>query len=187
MKDGNMNLKKSTVISLLLLVFASAAISSAVGQSPQEEMRIVYYHGEAHGGLVVEVEAPYQVYPGENLNLTVKVRAPIVVIPVLYVQLNISGLLDEGNETLLKNIALRDLGPVDLALNETYQHTYEIEMPGGVSPGLVYGSILCEWTCYGLPAKVPPTGFGVTIVGNREYEELCEDYQELNQTYQSLH
>ena len=167
-------------------MFASTAISSAVGQPPQEETRIVYYHGEEHGGLAVEVEAPCQVYPREKMNLTINVRAPVVVITALYAQLNISGLLDEGNETLLTNIALRDLGPVDLALNETYQQTYEIEMPGGVSPGLVYGSILCEWTCYGLPAKVPPTDFGVTIVGNKEYEELCSEYQELNQTYQSL-
>lgn len=186
MKGGNRSFKKSTFISILLLVFASTAISSAVGQSPQEETQIVYYHGEEHGGLAVEVEAPLQVYPGETINLTVEVRAAVVMIPVLYVQLNISGLLSERNETLLRNIAIRDFERVDLAFNETYQYPFEIEMPGEVSPGLIYGSILCEWTCFGLPAKVASTGFGVTIVGNKEYEELRSDYQELNQNYQSL-
>ncbi|UCF59216.1 MAG: hypothetical protein JSV15_02040, partial [Candidatus Bathyarchaeota archaeon] len=65
-----MNLEKSIIPLFLLTVFVLTVTSSAVGQSTQEETRTVYYHGEEQGGLIVDVEAPYQAYPGEKINLT---------------------------------------------------------------------------------------------------------------------
>jgi hypothetical protein len=180
-----MNFKKSMTLFFLLSVFALTVISGAVGQSTQVETRTVYYHGQEHGGLIVEVEAPYQVYPSEKINLTVKVRA-WTEIYVLYMHLNISGLMNERNETLLTSIAISDLEHVDLVFNETCQYVYEISIPVEISPGLTYGSISYEWTCWGIPAKVSPTGFPVTYVRNKEYEELHNDYQILNSTYWSL-
>lgn len=181
-----MNFKKSISLFFLLSVFALTVISGAVGQSTQEETRPVYYHGEEHGGLLVEVEAPYQVYPSEKMNLTVKVRACTEPIYVLCMHLNISGLMNERNETLLRSIAISDLEHVDLVFNETCQFIYEISIPADISPGLTYGSISYEWTCWGMPVKVSLTGFPVTYVRNKEYEELHSDYQILNSTYWSL-
>lgn len=181
-----MNFKKSIIPFFLLSVFALTVISGAVGQSTQEETRTVYYHGEEHGGLLVEVEAPYHVYPGEKINVTVKVRACTERIYVLYMRLNISGLMNERNETLLRSIAISDLEPIDLVFNETYQYTYEILIPAEISPGLTYGNIWYEWTCWGVPTEISPTGFPVTYVRNKEYEELRNDYQALNSTYWSL-
>ena len=179
-----MNFGKSLPSFFLISVFVLAVIPSALGQSIQEETLTVYYHGEEHGGLVVEVEAPYHVYPSEKMNLTVKVRAVIKQIRVSQMSLNISGLLNERNETLLSSITL--LEGVDLTLNETYQYTYEIATPDNISPGLTLGSISYEWTLMGIPAEVPPAAFMATYVRNKEYEELLNDYQELNLTYLSL-
>ena len=180
-----MNFKRSMTLFFLLSVFAPAVISGAVGPSTQVETRVVYYHGQEHGGLVVEVEAPYQAYPTEKINLTVKVRA-VTEMCVLYMHLNVSGLVGERNETLLGSIAISDLEGVDLVSNETRQYTYEILIPAEVSPGLTYGSISYEWTCWGIPAKVSPAGFPVTYIRNKEFEELYSNYQMLNSTYWSL-
>jgi hypothetical protein len=180
-----MNFKKSITLFFLLSVFPLSVISGAVGESTQGETRTVYYHGQEHGGLIVKVEAPYQVYPSEKINLTVKVRA-VTEMYVLYVHLNISGLVGERNVTLLRSIAISNLEGVDLVFNETRQYVYEISIPAEISPGLTYGSISYEWTCWGMLAKVSPTGFPVTYVRNKEYEELHNDYQILNSTYWSL-
>ncbi|TET19474.1 hypothetical protein E3J74_06230 [Candidatus Bathyarchaeota archaeon] len=181
-----MNLKKSIISLFLLSVFALTVTSSVVGQSTQEEKRTVYYHGEEQGGLIVEVEAPYQVYPGEKINVTVKVRACTQRIYVLYMRLNISGHINERNETLIGSIAISDLERFDLVFNETYQYPYEILIPAEISPGPTYGSICYEWTCWDVPTEISPSGFPVTYVKNREYEELRNDYQVLNSTYWSL-
>ena len=90
------------------------------------------------------------------------------------------------NETLLRSIAISGLERVDLVSNETRQYVYEISIPAEISPGLTYGSISYEWTCWGMSLKVSPTGFPVTYVRNKEYEELRDDYQALNLTYWSL-
>lgn len=186
LRGGNVNFKKSISLFLLLSVFVLTVTSGAVGQSTQGETRTVYYHGEEHGGLVVEVEAPYHVYPSEKMNLTVKVRAVTERIYVLCMHLNISGLMNERNETLLRSIAISNLEHVDLAFNETHQYIYEITIPAEISPGLTYGSISYEWTCWGMPTDISPTGFPVTYVRNKEYEELRNDYQILNSTYWSF-
>ena len=180
-----MNLKKSIIPLFLLLVFVPTVTSGAVGQSTQEETRTAYYHGEEQGGLIVDVEAPYQAYPGEKMNLTVRIKA-CTEICVLYMHLNISGLMNEKNYTLLRSITISDLEDVDLAFDEPRQYPYEVLIPAEISPGLTYGSISYEWTCWGMPVNVPPTGFPVTNVRNREYEELRDDYQVLNSTYWSL-
>ena len=180
-----MNLKKSIIPLFLLSVFALTVTSGAVGQSTQEETRTVYYHGEEQGGLIIDVEAPYQTYPSEKINLTVKVRA-CTEICVLYMHLNISGLMNEKNDTLLRSITISDLEGVDLVFNETRQYTYDILIPAEISPGLTYGNIWYEWTFWGTSKEISPTGFPVTYVRNREYEELRNDYQVLNSTYWSL-
>lgn len=180
-----MNLKKSIISLFLLSVFVLTVTSSVVGQSTQEEKRTVYYHGEEQGGLIVDVEAPYQAYPNEKIDLTVKVRA-CTDICVLYMHLNISGLINEKNETLLGSFTISDLEDVELVFNETRQYTYEILIPAEISPGLIYGNISYEWTFWGTSKEISPTGFPVTYVRNKEYEELRNDYQVLNSTYWSL-
>ncbi|UCF59013.1 MAG: hypothetical protein JSV15_00885 [Candidatus Bathyarchaeota archaeon] len=180
-----MNLKKSIIPLFLLSVFVLTVTSGAVGQSTQEETRTVYYHGEEEGGLIVDVEAPYQTYSGEKINLTVKVRA-CTEICVLYMHLNISGLINEKNETLLRSITISELEGVDLARDETHQYPYDILIPAEISPGLTYGNIWYEWTFWGTSEEISPTGFPVTYVRNRDYEELRNDYQVLNSTYRSL-
>jgi len=186
LRGGNVNFKKSISLFLLLSVFALTVTSGTAGQSTQEETRTVYYHGEEQGGLMVKVEAPYQAYPDEKINLTVEVRACTQRIYVLYMRLNISGLINERNETLLGSIAISDLEQFDLVFNKTYQYSYEILIPAEISPGPTYGSICYEWTCWDVPTEISPSGFPVTYVKNREYEELRNDYQVLNSTYWSL-
>lgn len=178
-RGGNVNFGKSFPPFFLMSVFALAVIPNVLGQSIQEETWTVYYDGEEHGGLMVEVEAPHYVYPGEKMNLTIKVRTIIEQIHVSHMSLNISGLANERNETLIGSIRL-----FDLPLNEIF--TYEITVPDDISPGITLGSISYEWTLWGIPAEVPTTAFMATYVRNREYEELSNDYHELNLTYLSL-
>jgi hypothetical protein len=186
LRGGNVNFKKSISLFLLLSVFALTVTSGAVGQSTQEETRTVYYHGEEQGGLMVKVEAPYQAHPGGKINLTVVVKACTQHIYILYMRLNISGLINERNETLLRSIVISDLEGVDLAFDETRQYPYEMLIPAEISPGLTYGSISYEWTFWGTSKEISPSGFPVTYVRNMEYEELRDDYQVLNSTYWSL-
>jgi hypothetical protein len=59
-------------------------------------------------------------------------------------------------------------------------------LPNDTSPGLTYGIVSCKWELDGGTENIPPSGFIVTYVKNKELERLQEQYAELNATYQSL-
>ncbi len=179
-----MSFRKSLPSFLFIVILALPVFPCVLGLSIDEELWIVYHHGVDHGGLEVIVEATPYIYPGETMSLNVTVRAGLMPVHISQMNLNISGLADERNVTLLGSSILFE-GLV-LGTNETGQHNYELTVPDNISPGATLGSISYEWTVMGLPADVPTTAFIGTYVRNKEFAELRDSYQELNQTYTSL-
>jgi len=178
-----MNCKK-LIISVFMLAMLSLTITySAVAGSTSEETRTVY-HLE-YGGLIVEVDAPYKADPGENINITVRINAPLGKVNVNYIALNIYGLKHETNETLLGSIRITDLEGA-YASNETREYIYEITLLEDISPGSTYGTLSYEWDFTDIRLKIPSAGFIVTYVKNKEIEQLSAAYEQLNASYWEL-
>jgi len=178
-----MNCKKSTAPFLLLTVFALTVVSTAVVQSTSEEQTRNVYSMDLYG-LVIKIGAPYHVYPGENINLTVSAEAPDVDVYVEYIHLKIYGLVNETDRIVLGSFTHLE----NFNLSHAFPHTdiYQITIGNETSPGLTYGEILCKWTFLGMTVETPDVGFIVTYIKNKEAEELYNNYQELNSTYWSL-
>jgi len=181
---------KKFVTSALLLVMLSLTLTHSIIAEPQET-RTVYQVD--YGGLTIDIKAPYQADPGDKINVTVRVGATENV-DVLSFSLNICGLINETEEDLL--------GPVDIkefrgryARGETREYVYNITIPEDVSPGLTYGTVSCEWKSLEITSsplklelilEIPSSGFIVTYVRNKEFDQLQTAYQELNASYWEL-
>ena len=171
-----MTLKKLCVMALCAFLLTLAF--SGVGNAAPEGMQNMY-HIE-YGGLEIDVSAPVQVYPGEEISVTVRTEA-VTEIYVEYIYVNIYGAVNATNEVTLRNIV--HLKNSSLT---SYESNYNIAIPENISPGLTYGNISCEWDFMGSPQKIPSSGFALTYVKNVALEQLQAEYDELNATHQSI-
>ena len=169
-----MTFKKICVMALC--VFLLTVAFSGVGKS-QPEMQNVY--NMPYGGLVIDISAPIQAYPGDNINITVKTEAePEIYVEYLYVKIFV---VNPTTEVSLRNITH--------LLNSTvnsHQVNYNLTIPSDISPALTYGEISCEWEFMGAELKIPSSGFVMTYIKDVAFEELQAEYETLNATHQEL-
>ena len=172
-----MKLKK--LCTMALCAFLLTLAFSGVGNAAPEETQSVYYL--EYGGLKIDIRAPDQAYPGENITITVKTEAVVPQIYVKYINVDLYGVVNATTEVILDNIT--HLKNSSLSSHEAQ---YNITIPDNISPGLTYGIINCEWELMGAPQKIPSSGFALTYIKNVELEQLQAEYDELNATYQTL-
>jgi len=169
-------LKKLCV--MMLCTFLLTLAFSGVGKSAPEETKNVYHID--YGGLTIDITAPIQAYPGENISITVTTEA-VTQIDIEYIYVRIYGLVNATTEVTLSNITHIEDAPLTL-----HEAEYDIAIPDNLSPGLTYGLICCEWDFMGSPEKIPSSGFALTYIKNLALEQLQAEYDELNATYQSV-
>jgi len=169
-------LKQLFVMTLCTLLLILAF--SGVGKSAPEETKNVYHID--YGGLTIDISAPIQAYPSENISITVAAEA-VTKIDIDYIYVRIYGLVNATIEVTLSNIT--HIEDSSLTFHEA---TYNIAIPDNLSPGLTYGLISCEWEFMGSPEKIPSSGFALTYIKNIALEQLQAEYDELNATHQSI-
>jgi len=171
--------KLKKLCTMALCAFLLTLAFSGVGNAAPEETQSVYYL--EYGGLKIDIRAPDQAYPGENITITVKTEAVVPQIYVKYINVDLYGVVNATTEVILDNIT--HLKNSSLSSHEAQ---YNITIPDNISPGLTYGIINCEWELMGAPQKIPSSGFALTYIKNVELEQLQAEYDELNATYQTL-
>ena len=162
----------------MLCTFLLTLAFSGVGKSAPEETKNVYHID--YGGLTIDITAPIQAYPGENISITVTTEA-VTQIDIEYIYVRIYGLVNATTEVTLSNIT--HIEDSSLTFHEA---EYDIAIPDNLSPGLIYGLISCKWDFMDSPQKIPQSGFALTYIENIELEQLQADYDELNATHQSI-
>jgi hypothetical protein len=170
-------LKKLGVMALCAFILTLAF--SGVGNAAPEELPSVYYL--EYGGLTIDIRAPDQAYPGENITVTVKTEAVVTQIYVKYINVDLYGVVNATTEVYLDQIV--HLKNSSLSSHEVQ---YTITIPDNICPGLTYGIINCEWELMGSPQKIPSSGFALTYIKNVALEQLQAEYDELNATYQAV-
>jgi hypothetical protein len=164
---------------MVLCTFLLTLSFSGVGKSAPEEAPSVY--NLEYGGLTIDIRAPDQSYPGENITVTVKAEAVVPQIYVKYINVDFCGVVNATTKVSFAQIA--HLTNSSLSSHEVQ---YNITIPDNLSSGLTYGIISCEWELMGSPQKIPPSGFALTYIKNVELEQLQAEYDEMNATYQTL-
>ena len=172
-----MTLKKLCVMALCTFLLTLAF--SGVGNAAPEETPSVYYL--EYGGLKIDIRAPDQTYPGENITVTVKTEAVVPQIYVKYINVDLYGVVNATTEVILDQIS--HLKNSSLSSHEVQ---YNIKIPDNISPGLTYGEVSCEWEALGASFEILSSGFVLAYVKNIALEQLQAEYDELNATHQSI-
>jgi hypothetical protein len=172
-----MQLTKVCVMALCTLLVA-LAFSGVVYSAPEETVSV---YSLEYGGLEIDISAPAQAYPGENITVTVYAEA-ITQLYVKYIRITVYGALNATDKITLQEIRHLE----NSAFTSSYEVDYTVTIPDNMSPGLLYCLISCEWELMGSPQKIPQSGFALTYIRNMELEQLQTKYQQLNTTHQSL-
>ena len=172
-----MTLKKLCVMALC--TFLLTLTFSGVGNAAPEETPSVYYL--EYGGLKIDIRAPDQTYPGENITVTVKTETVVPQIYVKYINVDLYGVVNATTEVILDQIS--HLKNSSLSSHEVQ---YNIKIPDNISPGLTYGEVSCEWEALGASFEILSSGFVLTYIENVALEQLQAEYDELNATHQAV-
>ena len=173
-----MTLKKLCVMALctFLLTLAFSGVGNAAPEETQSVSPLDY------GGLRIDITAPVQACPGENITVTVKTSASDVQqIYIRYITIDLYGVINATTKVYLDQIT--HLSNVSLSSHEIQ---YNVTIPNNISPGLTYGEVSCEWEALGASFEILSSGFVLTYVKNVALEQLQAEYDELNATHQSI-
>ena len=173
-----MLLKKLGVLALcaFLLTLAFSGVGNAAPEETQSVSPLDY------GGLRIDITAPVQAYPGENITLTVKTIASYVQqIYIKYITIDLYGVINATTKIYLDQIM--HLSNVSISSHEIQ---YNVTIPDNISPGLTCGEVSCEWEALGASFRILSSGFVLTYVKNVALEQLQAEYDELNATHQSI-
>jgi hypothetical protein len=170
-------LKKLGVMTLCTFLLILAF--SGVGNSAPKELPSVYYL--EYGGLTIDIRAPDQANPGENITVTVKTEAVVPQIYVKYINIDLYGVVNATTEVYLDQIS--HLKNSSLSSHEVQ---YNIKIPDNICPGLTYGEVSCEWEALGASFEILSSGFVMTYIKDVALEQLQVEYDELNATHQSI-
>ena len=173
-----MTLKKLCTMALcaFLLTLAFSGVSNAAPEETQSVSPLDY------GGLRIDITAPVQACPGENITVTVKTSASDVQqIHIKYITVDLYGVINATTKVYLDQI--EHLSNVSLSVHEIH---YNVTIPNNISPGLTYGEVSCEWEALGASFEILSSGFVLTYVENVALQQLQAEYDELNATHQSI-
>ncbi|MCW8802249.1 MAG: hypothetical protein OQK81_02730 [Candidatus Bathyarchaeota archaeon] len=175
-------MKYKKLFPMVFCIFVLTLSFSGIVQSQSEQTKNVY--SLPYGGLLINIVAPIQSSPGNNITITITAEAASgVEVDVDYLDVLIYGIKNAKDEISLAEITHIENMPLSF-----HEGNYQISIPNDISPGLIYGVISSEWDFMGTHQRITPSGFALTYIQNVELEELRAEFNQLNETYyDSLH
>ena len=178
-----MNNKKVTTLLILTIPLLTLTFGSVVQFAVSEPTALLAWSYESEG-ILVEVYAPSQAYPGDVVPISVKVNATAELRDV-YVILWIFG-SKYGNCTNWNSTSLEILYGAGLDSGEGVDERYDLEVPLDSDPGLVYGHMVCKWMSLDLQDHSKYDSLSITYLKNKAFEELQNKHEELQNKYQEI-
>jgi hypothetical protein len=162
---------------LALCVLAMSLAFSGVTKAAPNTQNV--YRLE-YGGLRVNIIAPIEALPGDNITVTVKTDAAEHIY-INYLTVELYGMVNATDKVYLAQIQ-----HLSNSALPSYVVNYNVSIPNDISPGLTYGVITCSWTMDGVALNIPSSGFALTFIKNVALDNLQVEYDNLNATYQSF-
>jgi len=165
---------KPAILIALLILFASIILTIAA--YAVEERKVL---SRNYVGIGVEVYAPYQCYPGENITVRVKVTA-LEDVKNASVTLFIWSSKSDGDTPWGTSFTVLDIADFPNGMIKDEQ--YNITIPTDIDPGLTYGILFLDWSIYRAASWEPQwdkASFRATYVKNRNYENLQDKNNQL--------
>jgi hypothetical protein len=179
-----MSMKRSAPWLMIILIIGTLSLGGIVHSDAGESQTC---YSLDYGGLLLEVKAADLAWPGDKINITVRVEAS-AKIHVNFIRANVSSLKGGREEApLLATVTFLENGDLDPGM--VSEISYEVTIPEDALPGLIYGMVWYDWYIRGTtPAtfQMFPQAFPATFIENKSYIELKEDYDALNSSYARL-
>lgn len=169
-------MKMKAIVELILLVFPLISLFFNPIVWAVEERTVL---SRSYVGLGVEVYAPFQCYPGENITVKVRIEA-LENVKNVSVTLFLWGSKFEGANPWSTSFTVLDIA--DFPNGTIKEEAYNITIPSDIDPGLMYGLLSLDWSIYRASLwerQWDKASFRTTYVRNRNYENLQESYIQL--------
>jgi len=181
-KEGE-NMRRKRILILLSIAYLLFSASSSMATAAVETHRVL---GFTEWDLRVRVYAPYQAYPGDEIEVRVTALA-LEDLDDIYITIDIFGSKSEEDKEGYDSWEddIRFLKGVDWEQDDDKEREYDVKIPEDSDPGLVYGHITAEWIADGEDHTYAES-FPITYVMNKDYEDLQEDFEDLSSEYDKL-
>jgi hypothetical protein len=163
---------------MLLLTLAFVQNVTVLAQS---EMK-TFFSKQDWPGISIRVDATTQTVPGENLTAKLWINCTADGVKVDYLNLSLYGF--SGGQQKISLGAMNVLWNSSLVFNHTSEYNYTVLVPSDVWDA-TYMDMSLKYFIYSSPFEYSPS-FSITVVRNVYYEQLKEDFNNLNASFYQL-
>jgi hypothetical protein len=166
-------------------MFAIFLITSCIGLSMASKQMLTLVILD-HGGLVIEVNVPFRVDPGETVNFTVILSSKAEKIYIDYLHFNITSFLGENQTINIESFS--DINGVILPYGNSTSYNYTIVIPEDAK-WIVQGTFWAKWCIEGVHPdwkSPPPVSHPLMFITDVYYRELKQKISELQQELDAL-
>ena len=171
-------------IIVLLVLVTTLLLSLAPSLIAAAEPSRWEYKNDYDDEIEIEVYAPYEAYPGDEITITVRVEAKEDLDDVT-IDLLVVGSKDMGHKRWDDEISVLDDETLDDGDEEEVDE--DLKLPSTLDPGQVYGHIFAEWENEDGEQRYENIyTFILTYIKHKDYEDLLVEHAELEADYAEL-
>ena len=163
-------------IIIIALVFAQVRVIRA-----ENELQ-TFYSKDDLAGISIRIDATPETVPGGNMTITTWVNCTATGVLVEQLNITIYGFVGGTNKTQLTTIDVME--NKTLPFNSVNESSYTLTVPSDVWDA-TYADLHLKYFIYNSGFEYNPS-FSLTIVRNIYYEQLKQDFSNLNNSYIQL-
>lgn len=168
----------AVVFTTIIIALAFVRVNTVRGQS---ELK-TFYSKDDLPGIEIRINATAETVPGSNMTIAVWVNCTAYGVLVEQLNVTIYGFVEGTNKTQLATIDVMENEA--LTLNIVNESSYTLTVPSDVWD-TTYADLHLRYFIYNSGFEHNP-GFSLTIVRNIYYEQLKEDFSDLDSSFIQL-
>jgi len=168
----------SIVLSLMIIALAFARLNIVKAEG---ELK-TFYSKDDLAGIAMRIDATTETIPGGNMTVAIWVNCTATGVKVEQINMTIYGFIGDEEETSLATIDAMENRT--LAFNSTSEYNHTLTVPDDVW-GATYADLHLKYFIYSSGFEYDPS-FSLTVVRNIYYEQLKEDFSDLNSSFIQL-
>ena len=168
----------AVVLTTIIIALAFVRVNTVRGQS---ELK-TFYSKDDLPGIAMRIDATAETVPGGNMTIATWVNCTATGVKVEQINMTIYGSIGDEEETPLATLDVMENRT--LAFNGTSEYNYTLTVPDDVW-GATFADLHLKYFIYSSEFEYDPS-FSVTVVRNIYYEQLKEDFSDLNSSFIQL-
>jgi len=168
----------AVVLTTIIIALAFVRVNTVRGQS---ELK-TFYSKDDLPGIAMRINATAETVPGGNMTIATWVNCTATGVKVEQINMTIYGSIGDEEETPLATLDVMENRT--LAFNGTSEYNYTLTVPDDVW-GATFADLHLKYFIYSSEFEYDPS-FSVTVVRNIYYEQLKEDFSDLNSSFIQL-